>query len=176
MSKLYSEDFQKRLSKLKILILDVDGVMTDGTVFWNGQGWSRRFCIRDGYGIRTLVREGFKLGVLSGGKSEDVAERMKFLGIHHVFLGNEEKLGGFKQILDREKLSSEETAYIGDELFDLPVLEAAGVSATVPHAPKVLKDRVDFITQNSGGDGAVRDFIDAIRFAQKIGPFPERPF
>jgi 3-deoxy-D-manno-octulosonate 8-phosphate phosphatase (KDO 8-P phosphatase) len=171
---LETADLQARLKKLKILILDVDGVMTDGRVFWlNGHGWTRHFHVQDGYGLKLLMKAGIQVAVISGGESEDVRTRMKFLGIEHVFLGDEDKAKALDKILAATGLSSDQMAFMGDDLFDIPVLERVGFSATVPHAVEAVKRRVHYVTQAQGGWGAVREVADAIRKAQGLGPYLE---
>lgn len=168
---LETADLQARLKKIKLLILDVDGVMTDGRVFWlEGHGWSRHFHVKDGYGIKVLMRCGIDVAVISGGDSVDVRTRMEFLKIKHVFLGDEDKLKAL-EIVETTKLSLDQMAFMGDDLFDLPVLERMGFSATVPHAVDPVKARVHYITETPGGWGAVREVADAIRKAQGLGPY-----
>src|SRR5689334_1485795 len=102
---LETPDIQARLKKIKLLILDVDGVMTDGRIFWLvGHGWTRHFHIKDGYGLKLLMKCGIQVAVISGGDSEDVRARMKFLNIHHVFLGDEDKVKALDNIIESSKL------------------------------------------------------------------------
>jgi len=169
---LESPIFQARLKKIKLLILDVDGVMTDGRVFWlEGHGWSRHFHVKDGYGLKLLMKCGIDIAVISGGDSVDVRTRMEFLKIKHVFLGDEDKLKALEKIQATTQLSYEQMAFMGDDLFDLPVLEKVGFSATVPHAVDPVKARVHYVTQTPGGWGAVREVADAIRKSQNLGPY-----
>ncbi len=169
---LETPDIQARLKKIKLLILDVDGVMTDGRVFWlDGHGWTRHFHVKDGYGLKVLMNHGVQVAVISGGESEDVRMRMKFLKIEHVFLGDEDKVKALDKILAATGLSTEQMAFMGDDLFDIPVIERVGFSATVPHAVDEVKARVHYITQTQGGWGAVREIADAIRKAQGLGPY-----
>lgn len=171
---LETSDLQERLRKLKILILDVDGVMTDGRVFWlDGHGWTRHFHVQDGYGLKLLMNAGIQVAVISGGESEDVRTRMKFLKIEHVFLGDEDKVKALDKIIAATGLSPEQMAFMGDDLFDIPVLERVGFSATVPHAVEAVKRRVHYVTQTQGGWGAVREVADAIRKSQGLGPYLE---
>jgi len=164
---LETPDIQARLKRIKLLALDIDGVMTDGRVFWlEGHGWTRFFNIKDGYGIKVLMRAGVQVAVISGGDSKDVRERMAFLKIQHVFLGDEDKIKAFDKILQATGFSAEEIAFMGDDLFDMPVLERVGFSATVPHAVPEVKAVVHYITDSAGGWGAVREIADAIRIAQ----------
>jgi 3-deoxy-D-manno-octulosonate 8-phosphate phosphatase (KDO 8-P phosphatase) len=169
---LETPDLQARLKRIKLLILDVDGVMTDGRIFWlDGHGWTRHFHIKDGYGLKVLMKCGIQVAVISGGDSKDVRTRMEFLKIPYVFLGDEDKIKAFDKIIEATKLTPEQMAFMGDDLFDLPVLERVGFSATVPHAVDPVKARVHYITETPGGWGAVREIADAIRKAQGLGPY-----
>jgi 3-deoxy-D-manno-octulosonate 8-phosphate phosphatase (KDO 8-P phosphatase) len=169
---LETVDIQTRLKKIKLLILDVDGVMTDGRVFWlDGHGWTRHFHIKDGYGLRLLMKCGIDVAVISGGDSKDVRTRMEFLKISHVFLGDEDKLIALEKIVQSTGFSLEQMAFMGDELFDIPVIEKVGFSATVPHAVDPVKARVHYVTESPGGWGAVREVADAIRKSQGLGPY-----
>jgi 3-deoxy-D-manno-octulosonate 8-phosphate phosphatase (KDO 8-P phosphatase) len=172
MSSLESSDIQNRLKKIKLLILDVDGVMTDGRVFWlEGHGWTRHFHVKDGYGLKVLMKSGIDVAIISGGDSNDVRIRMEFLKIKHIFLGDENKLIALDKIVESTKLSYDQMAFMGDDLFDIPVIEKVGFSATVPHAVDPVKARSHYITKSDGGWGAVREIADAIRKAQGLGPY-----
>src|SRR5690349_22577268 len=115
---LESPDIQKRLKKIKLLILDVDGVMTDGRIFWlEGHGWTRHFHIKDGYGLKVLMKAGVDVAVISGGESNDVRKRMEFLKIKHVFLGDEDKIKALNKIVEATGLKLEQMAFMGDDLF-----------------------------------------------------------
>jgi 3-deoxy-D-manno-octulosonate 8-phosphate phosphatase (KDO 8-P phosphatase) len=169
---LETVDLQNRLKKLKLLILDVDGIMTDGRIFWlQDHGWTRNFHIRDGYGLKLLMKAGIQVAIISGGDSKDVRTRMEFLKIEHVFLGDEDKIKALEKITAATGLSHDQMAFMGDDLYDIPVIEKVGFSATVPHAVDPVKARVNYITQANGGWGAVREVADAIRRAQKLGPY-----
>ncbi|MBS1963989.1 MAG: HAD hydrolase family protein [Bdellovibrionales bacterium] len=169
---LQTPEIQARLKKIKLLLLDVDGVMTDGRIFWiESQGWTRQFNVKDGYGLKLLMAAGIQVGIISGGKSKDVETRAAFLKVHHVFLGDENKIVAFDKIVAATGLKPDEIAFVGDDLFDIPVLERVGFSATVPHAVNPVKERVHYITETEGGAGAVREVADAIRKAQGHGPY-----
>lgn len=171
---LETPDLQTRLKLLKLLILDVDGVMTDGRVFWlEGHGWTRNFHVQDGYGLKLLMKHGVQVAVISGGESEDVRTRMRFLNVEHVFLGDEDKVKALDKIVAATGLTTEQMGFMGDDLFDIPVLERVGFSATVPHAVDAVKARVHYVTERQGGWGAVREIADAIRKAQGLGPYIE---
>lgn len=169
---LETADIQARLKRIKLFILDVDGVMTDGRIFWlDDYGWTRHFHIKDGYGLKVLMKCGIQVAVISGGDSKDVRTRMEFLKIPHVFLGDEDKIKALEKIIVATGLSTEEMAFMGDDLFDIPVIERVGFSATVPHAVDPVKARVHYVTETPGGWGAVREVADAIRKAQGLGPY-----
>src|SRR5579885_1252244 len=126
---LETADIQNRLKKVKLLILDVDGVMTDGRIFWlDGHGWTRHFHIKDGYGLKVLMKCGIQVAVISGGDSKDVRTRMEFLKIQHVFLGDEDKVKALEKIQKATGFALEEMAFMGDDLFDIPVMEKVGFS------------------------------------------------
>lgn len=164
---LETPELQNRLKKIKLLLLDVDGVLTDGRIFWQeGQGWTRFFSIKDGYGLKLLMKSGVDVGIISGGESLDVKKRAEFLKIQHVFLGDEDKIKALNKIMAATGLTADQIAFIGDELFDMPVLQAVGFSATVPHAVDEVKEVVNYITEGEGGWGAVREVADAIRKSQ----------
>jgi 3-deoxy-D-manno-octulosonate 8-phosphate phosphatase (KDO 8-P phosphatase) len=164
-----AEEFQSRLKKIKLLLLDVDGILTDARTFYiEGTGFVRVFNMYDGYGIKLLLRAGFPVGIISGGKAKDLQERIKILGIEHAVLGSEDKLQSAKIISEKLNIPFENIAFMGDELFDLPALRAVGLSITVPGAVQDVKNEVNWITQKQGGDGAVREIIDAIRKAQNL--------
>ena len=171
---LETPDIQGRLKKIKLLILDVDGVMTDGRIFWlDGHGWTRHFHIKDGYGLKVLMKCGIQVAIISGGDSKDVRTRMEFLKIQHVFLGDEDKLKALDKIVQATGLTTDQMAFMGDDLFDIPVIEKVGFSATVPHAVDAVKKRALYVTETPGGWGAVREVADAIRQAQGLGPYLE---
>ena len=168
---LETADIQARLKKIRLLALDVDGVLTDGRVFWlEDHGWTRFFHIKDGYGLKLLMKAGVDVAIISGGDSKDVRTRMEFLKIKHVFLGDEDKTKAFDKIRATTGFTPEQIAFMGDDLFDLPVLEKVGFSATVPHAVDSVKAKVHYITDCPGGWGAVREVADAIRLAQGLTP------
>ena len=169
---LETADIQTRLKKIKLLILDIDGIMTDGRVFWlEGHGWTRHFHVKDGYGLKVLMKTGIQVAVISGGDSKDVRTRMEFLKIPYIFLGDEDKIKALDKIIEATKLPTEQMAFMGDDLYDIPVIERVGFSATVPEAVEPVKARVSYITESSGGWGAVREVADAIRKAQGLGPY-----
>jgi len=170
MSSLISaSEFETRLKKTKMLLLDVDGILTDAKTFYiEGSGFTRFFNMYDGYGIKLLIKAGFPVGIISGGQAKDLQERIRILGIEHFVLGNEDKLTSMKTLSEKLKIPFENIAFMGDELFDLPALKAVGLSISVPGATDEVKNQVNWITHKTGGNGAVREIIDAIRKLQNI--------
>lgn len=146
-----------------MLICDVDGVLTDGRLWISDDGkWRRFFHVRDGVGMKLLMEAGYEVGVISGGKSDDVIQRMGFLDIKHFYLEVADKSLPFEQILKDTGYEEEEIAFIGDEIYDIPILERVGFAATVPGAVKKVKKSSHYITKTEGGSGAVREVVDLI--------------
>lgn len=171
---MISRECFETLKKLRVLILDVDGVLTDGRILWiEGTGWTRYFSVKDGYGLKLLMKAGVQVGIISGGDSQSVRERAKFLGVQHLYLGDENKLIPYEKIKTALGASDAEMAFVGDELFDIPVLKEAGFSATVPHAVPEVKAVVHYIASEPGGMGAVREIADLIRYAREGKTFEE---
>ncbi len=161
--KVKSKSLPALLKKIKVLILDVDGVMTDGRIFYvEGTGWGAFYSVIDGYGIRQLLKAGMEVCVISGGSFVSHKKRAELLGVRHAYFGDENKLHAFESIKKDLKVKNEEIAYIGDELFDIPVLEQVGFAATPPHAPQAVKNVVHYVTKKAGGFGAVRELTDLL--------------
>ncbi len=161
--------YQEKLKNIKLLLLDVDGILTDAKIFYvHGQGWTRSYCIYDGYGIRLLQKLGVPVGVISGGQSDELKERLKVLGIQHFVIGSEDKLKSLEEIVAKTNIPYQNICFMGDELFDIPALEKVGLAITVPNAMLEVQEMVHWITSKSGGDGAVREVIDGIRKAQNL--------
>ncbi|MCK5074544.1 MAG: HAD hydrolase family protein [Bacteriovoracaceae bacterium] len=166
-----SRKFQDKLKKIKVFLADVDGILTDGRIFWAGPevGFNRAFHALDGYGMKMLQRAGLKVGIISGGDSKSVKVRSDYLKLDYVFIGNEDKREALLTVM-KDGFKPEEVCFMGDEFFDLPVLKKAGFSATVPKASPEIREAVDYVTQREGGDACVREVIDILRFAQGIVP------
>ena len=152
-----------KLKKIKCLVLDIDGVMTNARILWiEGSGWTAMYNVRDGFGMRLLMKNGFEVGMISGGGFNSHKERAKVLGVKHAYFGNEDKIGAYEKIKADLNLKDEQIAYVGDELFDLPLLKLVGFAATVKDAPQAVKKHCDYITKQCGGDGAVREICDML--------------
>jgi len=154
--------------RLKLLILDVDGVLTDGRLFFDDKGKEYKcFHARDGHGIKLLRQTGVEVAVISGRKSNSVALRMKNLGIEHVYQGHENKNAAFYEILDKLTVKSGQVGYVGDDLLDLPIMTKVGLAVAVKDANFAVKQHADWCTQTKGGQGAVREVCDLIMQAQE---------
>jgi len=167
-----AQTFKNQLSKIKIALFDVDGICTNGKIFWAGEevGFNRQFHTHDGYGMKILMRAGIKVGIITGGNSIGVKKRFELLGVDYLYMDNEDKRGALDDILKKEDLKDENVLYMGDEFFDLPLLKRAGFSATVPNASHEICEAVDYITHNPSGEGCVREVIDMLRHVQDITP------
>ena len=154
-----------KLKNIKLFLFDVDGILTDGSITWDPQNeeFLRTFHIRDGYGLRLLIQAGYKVGIISGGNSKNVKQRFEMLGAHYMHLGNADKRQAYLDCLNQAQVNDQQTLYMGDELFDIPLLKKAGFSATVPGATDEVKTHVDYVTVKGGGRGAVREVIDFFR-------------
>jgi 3-deoxy-D-manno-octulosonate 8-phosphate phosphatase (KDO 8-P phosphatase) len=151
------------LAEIELLIMDVDGVLTDGTLIINGDGTeSKSFNSMDGHGIRIWQRAGLKVALISGRASEPTQRRAEQLQIEYVFQDCHHKLPVFKELLEQIGLSPEKVAYIGDDLTDLPAIRYAGFGVTVANAVDEVKRYADYVTTRPGGSGAVREVIEYI--------------
>ena len=152
-----------KLKNIKLIIFDVDGVLTDTRIFLDSNGeWKRFFSIRDGVGIRELHKLGYKTAVITGSKTRDISERIKNLEINYFYEGYLDKSPAFEQLKTESKIKSSEMAYIGDDIYDIPLLRSVGYSATVPEAVDEVISIVDYVTKRPGGLGAAREVCDQI--------------
>ncbi len=151
------------LSDIKLLALDVDGVLTDGTIIINGDGSeSKFFNVQDGHGIRLWLRAGLKIALFSGRASAPTEIRAKQFGIENVFQDCHYKLPVLEKFLKQEGLTPQQAAYVGDDLQDLPAIRYVGFGVAVANAVDEVKKYADFVTTRPGGAGAVREVIEYI--------------
>jgi len=161
------QEIIEQAKQLKLLILDVDGVLTDGKLFFDEQGKEyKSFHARDGHGLKLLQQTGVAVAVISGRKSTSVALRMQSLGIEHVYQGHEQKLAAFNELLQKVGCLTEQVAYVGDDLLDLPVMTRVGLPIAVNDAVPEVKAFAKWHTELPGGHGAVREVCDLIMQAQ----------
>ena len=158
-----AEALAERCRRLKLVLSDVDGVMTDGTVlFLPGGGEARAFHVRDGLGVVLAHRAGLRTGIVSGRASADVERRAKELGVSLVRQGVADKAAALREILAAEGLGAHEVAYIGDDVSDLPVMRGVGLSAAPADAPFAVRAEAEMVTEAGGGRGCLREFLEAI--------------
>jgi 3-deoxy-D-manno-octulosonate 8-phosphate phosphatase (KDO 8-P phosphatase) len=156
-----------RAERIRLVIFDVDGVLTDGKLYFDEQGREyKSFHARDGHGIKLLRSTGIESAVISGRRAESVARRMENLGIDLVYQGIEDKLAVFESICRERRLSPEQVAHVGDDLLDLPVMRRVGFSVAVADAHFSILPHADWQTRNGGGQGAVREVCDLLMEAQ----------
>lgn len=158
-----------KAQKIKLLILDVDGVMTNNMLIYSDDGLeSKTFNTRDGHGMVLLQNSGIEIGIITGRKSHLVANRMQDLKVKHVYQGIPDKLPTFLKLVETLELSFEEIAYIGDDILDLPILMRAGLAVTPADGDNEVKSRVDYISSYKGGEGCVREVCEIILRSQNL--------
>ena len=158
-----------RAARIRMLVLDVDGVLTDGRLYFDNQGNEMKaFCTRDGLGMRALQSQGVILALITGRQSDIVTHRAAQLGVEHVYQGRNDKLNAFNELLSDTGMDEEQICYAGDDWIDIPVLDRVGLAVTVADADPVVKNRVHWVTSRDGGNGAVREICDLILAARGL--------
>lgn len=156
-----------RAARIELAVFDVDGVMTDGRLYYTHDGHElKAFHSQDGLGLKRLQAAGIALAVITGRRSPVVARRMAELGIEHVFQGRLDKLAAFEELSAQVAVPPERVCYVGDDVIDLPLLARVGLAITVPNAHPEVPSRVHWITARPGGEGAVRDVCDLLLTAR----------
>lgn len=151
------------LSKIRLLLLDVDGIMTDGRIYYDANGGEiKSFDVKDGHGLKLLQRAGIEVGIITGRNSSIVKRRADELGIAILYQGAKDKIIPYEEILRERGFADDEVAYMGDDLVDLPILLRVGYSATVADAVAEVKERVHYVTSRRGGRGAVREVCEIL--------------
>ena len=159
---------RKKAGKIKLLLLDVDGVLTDGAIILNDRGVeTKHFHVRDGQGIALLRMAGIEVGLITSRSSKAVRLRAKELGVKLVYQGSRNKVHAYEAIKERTGLSDPEIAYVGDDVFDLPVLRRSGLAIAVADSWPGLREQVDYVTGQKGGKGAVREVCELLLRAQR---------
>jgi len=165
--KQSSTSLINRAQAVKLLLLDVDGVLTDGSIPYTAAGEEiKPFHSRDGFGLNLVQKIGVKVGLITARKSEALARRAKDLKVAYLFQGARNKVAVFKEIIAELEISPSETAYMGDDWLDLPLLNMVGLAATVADAVPEVRKIVDYVAESPGGRGAVREVCDLIIKAQ----------
>jgi 3-deoxy-D-manno-octulosonate 8-phosphate phosphatase (KDO 8-P phosphatase) len=157
----------EKLKLIRLVIFDVDGVLTDGSLIMGDDGQEyKAFNAKDGHGMKMLLASGVEIGIISARNSLVVANRMQGLGIAHVYQGQRNKLKAFKDLKNKLKLKSDQIAYVGDDLLDLCIMREVGVPIAVQDATKEVVELSDWQTSSLGGKGAAREICEAIMQAQ----------
>ena len=158
---------KERASRIRMLLLDVDGVLTDGKLYFDHNGNElKAFDTRDGLGIKSLQRSGIEVAVITGRTSNAVTERMRQLGVEHVYQGREDKLSAFLDLLGKTGLQADQVCFAGDDWIDIPVLMRVGLAVSVADADSLVKQHAHWITERKGGDAAVREICNLVLAAQ----------
>ena len=156
-----------KAKQIRLLVLDVDGVLTSGLVTYTEDGMIKKsFNLHDGLGIKLMQNAGIPIAIISGKESNAVKLRAAELGIQHVYLGQNDKLPAYEELKKKLNMEDAHIAYMGDDLPDFPLLRRAGLAITVPDAPEMLKQQADVVSARKGGDGAVREVCEYILKAQ----------
>ena len=152
-----------KIKKIKCLILDVDGVLTDGKITYTSQNEEiKSFHVHDGLGLKLLQKTGVKIAIITARTSSIVAKRMQELGIEHVFQQAKNKLECFEKLKSKLQLNDDEMAFVGDDLPDFALLKRVGFSASVADAQEIILSQVNYVTKKNGGHGAVREICNLI--------------
>lgn len=147
---------------IKAIVLDIDGVLTDGRIGYEGPKEIKFFHVRDGHGLKLAMRAGIKVGILSGRSSEANRVRVQELGLDFLYEGKKDKREAFVTLLQEQNLKAEECLYVGDDVVDIPVLRQSGIAVTVADAPEMMNEFCHFRTKAGGGCGAVREIVELL--------------
>jgi 3-deoxy-D-manno-octulosonate 8-phosphate phosphatase (KDO 8-P phosphatase) len=161
------QDIYERARNIRVAIFDVDGVLTDGALFYADSGGEMKaFSVHDGHGMRMLRESGVALAIISSRSSRLLEARARNLGVELLYQGAADKLTAFNELLGRCGASAEACAYVGDDLVDLPVMKRCGLAVAVADAPALVQRQAQYVTRARGGHGAVREFCEIILHAQ----------
>jgi len=154
-------NYKQKLPKIKHLLLDVDGVLTDGTVFFDHEGRAqRRLFTKDSFAIQLAIRQGLRIGIITGGSGAGLLEAFRELGIQDIYTRSSDKLDAYKDYLAVYDCAPDSIAYMGDDLPDYAVMERVGLSCCPSDAATYIRERVDYVSAFPGGGGAVRDILE----------------
>lgn len=161
------QDAHQRARAVKLVIFDVDGVMTDGSLYLCDDGQEyKAFNSQDGLGMKLLKASGVELAIITGRTSKVVVQRAESTGVAHFFQGVEDKLEAFLHLAQELGIDHSECAFVGDDVVDLPPMRRSGLAVTVPAAPALVKQHAHYVTEREGGRGAVRELAELIMHAQ----------
>ncbi|MFB3926573.1 MAG: KdsC family phosphatase [Syntrophales bacterium] len=163
MKRRIGKKLSMKIAGIRCIILDVDGVLTDGRIIFDDRGRELKFFdVRDGHGIKLLMRAGIDVILLTGRISRVVDLRARDLGIKEVYQGEKDKLEAFENITARKRIQPHQIACLGDDVTDIPLLKRAGFSVVVADAPEYVRKIADYVTERAGGRGAVREICELI--------------
>ena len=163
------KDLNEKAARIRLLIFDVDGVLTDGSLFVGDDGQEyKAFNSRDGHGIKMLQKYGVEIAIITGRTSQVVEHRMANLGITHIYQGKLEKLPAYEELRKKLDISPEETAYVGDDVVDLPVMRRVGLAIAVQDAHPLVRQHSHWQTPSAGGRGAARDVCEMLMEAKGV--------
>jgi 3-deoxy-D-manno-octulosonate 8-phosphate phosphatase (KDO 8-P phosphatase) len=173
MMKTTIQSLKAKAKKIKLLLLDVDGVLTDGRIILDNQGNElKAFHVRDGHGIKLAQRAGIVIGIITGRKAEVVNIRARELAIEEVHQGALDKILVYESVLGRYGLRDDEVAFIGDDIVDAGILRRVGLSVAVADCDPAVKPHADMVTKAAGGRGAVREVINFLLASRNKAPAP----
>ncbi len=157
-----------KAKNIKLVIFDVDGVLTDGRLYMPDEHVQyKAFHCHDGLGIILLMQSGVDVGIITMHQSPLITQRMESLGVKHVYQGQKKKMNAYVDLTDKLQLSDEQVCYVGDDLPDLPLIRRAGLGITVASAPEFIRQHADWHTNKNGGHGAAREICEVIMSAQQ---------
>lgn len=158
-----------KASQIQLALFDVDGVLTNGSLFYSASGEELKcFNVLDGQGIKMLQKNGIAVGIISAKQSDALNKRLNDLDIEHQFTGISNKLDAFKQLISTLNIDAKKTCFTGDDVIDIAVMHACGLSFSVKNAHYSVKEVADWVTPMSGGSGAVRAICDTILYAKSV--------
>jgi len=163
------KDILEKAARIRLLIFDVDGVLTDGSLFIGDDGQEyKAFNSRDGHGIKMLAKHGVTIAIITGRTSKVVEHRMANLGVTHVYQGKLDKLPTYEELAAKLDIPAEETAYVGDDVVDLPVMRRVGLAIAVQDAHPLVRTHSHWQTPSCGGHGAARDVCEMLLEAKGL--------
>ncbi|AOE50501.1 3-deoxy-manno-octulosonate-8-phosphatase KdsC [Kangiella sediminilitoris] len=163
----YSEELLEKAARIKLLICDVDGVLSNGQVIIGNHGEElKTFNIKDGFGLKSLMKHGVEVAIITGRNSEIVAKRCQELSIQHYYQGQQNKIAAYTELCEKLSIQPFEVCHVGDDLPDLPLMRRSGLGVTVSDGHWFVREHADWVTDSKGGHGAVREITDMILQSQ----------
>lgn len=157
------KNYKQLFRDVKAFVFDIDGVLTDGSIIvMEGGQMARTMSTRDGYALQHAVKNGYTIGIISGGKSEPTRGRLEKLGIHDIYLGISDKLDSLKEFMHIHKLKYEDILYMGDDMPDYEVMQKCGIPCCPHDSTQEIKELSVYISDKKGGEGCVRDVIEQV--------------